>query len=263
VEVKKLQEKTLRKIIENDELAFGLWIRSEYSDFIEIMALLGFDFVYLDREHTTTEWNTLKSLTITASYTGLPVMLRVEKNDEILIRKAYEIGIQGVLVPHICSKEDAEKAVKAAKFPPWGVRGLDTGVRSSKFFVENYPEYIEKSNRETVIGAMIEDKEAIDNIDEILSVKGLDFVCFGPTDYSVSIGEPGKYDDARIKKAEDEMTFKARKKGVRVLRTATDFGTLKEKYDKGVRLFIIGSDMEIFRKGCNDKIKNIVEKLRG
>lgn len=259
MEIPVLKEKLAR-----GEVIVGPWVLSETPSFAEVPGLLGFDFVYFDREHTTTSWERLEVMILAARSTGTPVIVRVEDNDPVSIRRVIEIGAQGVLVPHVRDRAEAEALVKAAKFPPEGIRGLAGTVRSAKYNVEDWDKYIENSNREVLVCALIEDKSGIENIEEIVSVKGLDCVCFGYLDYSGSVGVPGQGFKAKeVSDAFDRLVEAAKKAGVYIwLSPAPSLEVAKRLIEKGVQILVLGTDLRIFYNGMKDIMENIVKKLK-
>ena len=162
-----LVRKSLRERLDDGEIIFGPWVLSTNPAFAEIPGLLDFDFVYFDMEHTSNCWETIEKLILAALSTGTPTIVRVEDANPVNIRKVFELGAEGVLVPHVCTREDTEYIVRVAKFPPLGIRGTANTVRSAKYYTPDFKAYLEESNRKTLVCALIEDKEAIENIEEI------------------------------------------------------------------------------------------------
>jgi 4-hydroxy-2-oxoheptanedioate aldolase len=119
---------------------------------------------------------------------GVVPIVRIDRDDPYLVRKALEIGAGGIIVPDVCSVAQAESVVAAAKFPPLGNRGLSRMCWSGAWGATSGDEWIEWSNREPMIGIMIENVDAMSSIDNIVAVEGLDFIFFGSADYSMSIG---------------------------------------------------------------------------
>jgi len=129
---------------------------------------------------------------IRAAYVAeITPILRIDKGDPYIIRKALEIGAGGVLVPDITTKEEVEEVIKAAKFPPGGTRGYSSLCFSGHWGARAGEDWVNWSDNETLVGIMIENEEVIPELDRILSLDGLDFVLFGPSDYSMSLGLRG------------------------------------------------------------------------
>ena len=259
-----MRGRSLRERIMNGEVIVGTWVLSTNPAFAEIPGLLGFDFVYFDREHTSNSWETIEKLILASLSVDTPSIIRIEDNDPVNIRKTFELGAQGVLVPHVCTREDAESIVKAAKFPPLGIRGTADTVRSAGYHVDDMKKYLSESNKNTLVCALIEDKEAMENIEEIASVEGLDVLCFGAGDYSTSVGRPGEGIRANVvKEAFEEMIRVARKykKAVWFSPASPTPEQVKELISKGVQILMIGNDMRAFYVSLREVMENVVNKV--
>ena len=261
------KKRVMKEELKSGKILLGMGVESENTDFVEIAAMVGFDFIYLDQEHTTTSWETLKRLVIAADLYDTPVIVRVEKNDEVAIRKALEMGVQGILVPHVCTKEETIKAIQAAKFPPKGVRGAASNVRSAGFGARDWKNYVPEANSDVLVSIMFEDKKAMENVDEILSVDGLDAVCYGPVDYAFSkgLGEKGEFrGHPLIEKDFDILIKKCKKRGIYIQYTPVpqDYVTVKEAIDRGVSFLFIGSDIVAFIQQCKNLMDNVYNKVK-
>ena len=196
-----------------------------YSQSLAIMEIIGhsgFDYVFIDCEHAPLSVDTaLENVIRAADYAGLGTVVRVKSNDEHMIRNALEFGADAVCVPHIRNAVDAEQAVRCGKFPPWGIRGAAGDVRSAHYGAGafDWKEYVEQSNKDTMIVPLAEDREFFDNIDEILAVKGVDMVNVGPLDLAMSLGlgSLARTDAPEVQTRLDMLLKKAVEKGVHVM----------------------------------------------
>ena len=118
----------------------------------------------------------------------------------VLIKRALDVGANGIIVPWVNTKEEAERAVQSIKYPPRGLRGF--GPRRASLV---YPDYIKTADDELILGVQVETRKAIDNLDEILSVKGIDAVVIGPADLSLSLGMLMQYDNPKFNAALDKV----------------------------------------------------------
>lgn len=237
----------LRNALREGRVAFGTGIYTYSPALVEIAGYTGFDYVFIDTEHTAVDWQTLESLVRAADVSGASSLIRVQENNEALIRKALEIGADGILVPHVNTAKEAKRAVEYAKFPPMGVRGAAGLVRSGGYAVSNWPEYIEFSNKETVVAVMAEEPEAIENMREIVSVKGVDIISFGPADFSITSGVPGKTDHPRVVGALDKIVAESRRKGLAAMSPVSPPYAERAKalMGRGVRVLTLGHDISI------------------
>lgn len=152
---------------------------------------------------------------------GVSSVVRLTGTDEVDIRKVLEMGAEGVVIPHVRTRQDAREIVRAAKFPPQGRRGAESNVRAAAYGGPGIqrPDYIARSNDESLIIPMAEDFEFADNVDDILSVGGIDAINFGPIDYSLSAGLPIGYkiDHPSLYDAYQKIETRARAKGIGIM----------------------------------------------
>ena len=178
-----------------------------------------------------------------------------------MIRKVFEIGADSVMVPHICTRDDAVKAVKAAKFPPNGIRSAASGLRCARYRVHDWPSFVKWSNENTMVSILIEDVNALKNLDDILTVKGIDAVCFGALDFSLSAGLMGLREHPKVKDAFNQILDKCKAKDIPVIFTPAkvESNEIKSLIDKGVRILVLTNEIKAFLSECNE----IMDILKG
>lgn len=164
---------------------------------VELLGRAGFDWVLFDGEHGPISPESLEVGVLAAENVGMTPFARVPVNRPDVILRFMDTGIGGVLVPHIDNSEDARAAVQAVKYHPEGERGL-AGVRAAGYGAIPQSEYVAKANRETMVLAMIESVAAVNNIEAIAAVEGIDVLNIGTSDLSQSMGRPGKKDDPEL-----------------------------------------------------------------
>ncbi len=196
-----LGKNKLKELLEIGKLAVGTCIDTCSPALVELAGFCGLDFCRIDNEHSWRRDESAENMIRAASVSGVTMLLRVDRDDPNVVRKALEIGAGGILVPHINTPEEVEEIVKASKFPPRGNRGIGTLCFSARWGTVKSTDWIKWSNEEQLIGIMIEDYRAISQLDEIMSIKELDYVLFGPSDYSVSIGLPGETSHPKVMEA--------------------------------------------------------------
>lgn len=231
---------------------FGMTMYTNSPQLIECMAYAGYDFAFIDAEHCPWEVTSLRESILAARAAGISPLVRVTAPDMVQIRKALEMGAEGVIVPHVRTLEDMELCVRAAKFPPLGRRGFDTTVRAAQFGMGlDGQEFVKTANETELVIPMCEDFEFTDNLEQMLSVPGIDAVNFGPADYSMSTNRPSGYD---MKNSNTDQVLKmlvsaAEPKGISIMAPALPptGETIKSLIDKGVRMLICGSDIYHFQ----------------
>lgn len=260
----------LRRALAGDKPIFGMAFYSQSLAIMEIIGHSGFDFVFIDCEHTPLGIDAqLENVLRAADYAGLGTVVRVKGNDEHQVRNALEFGADAVCVPHIRCAADAERAVSYAKFPPWGIRGAAGDVRSSHYGAGTFDwkAYVEQSNQDTMIVPLAEDREFFDNIDEILAVKGVDMVNIGPLDLAMSLGLGGLVNTnvPEVKTRFDLLLSKAKAKGTHVLCPAipTTVEQARTLAEKGAKAILLRNDLVCVKNTCKQYIDDIAAPIRG
>lgn len=155
----------------------------------EILSHIGLDWIWIETEHSSLTDDNVLAMLQTTNGSGTSTMVRVPWNDKTLIKRALDLGPDGIIVPLVNSREEAEAAVRAAKYPPWGERGA--GLARAQAYGLAMGEYMQAANDEVMTTLMIEHVQAVENIDAILGVKGVDSVMVGALDLSGSMGMLG------------------------------------------------------------------------
>lgn len=180
----------VRKALVERKITIGTWVQIGHPAVSEVLCNTKYDWIAADGEHTDITIESFSNV-MRGMYGRGPVpMIRVRENDTLVIRQALDMGAMGVIVPLVSTAEEAKRAVSAAKYPPQGERGFCFSRMND--YGEKFGEYLQEANDDIAVVVMIESKEAIDNIDKILAVDGVDGVFIGPYDLSGSYGIPGQ-----------------------------------------------------------------------
>ena len=171
----------LKEKLKKGQPVIGTFVSLGHPDVTESLSRLGFDFLILDGEHAPMGLETMQMMMQAMNGSNCTPVVRPQWNDMVIIKRVLDIGAHGVLVPWVNAKEEAEYAVRACKYPPEGLRGC--GPRRAALFD---PDYLKTANDEVLVVVQIETREAVRNIDDILSVKGIDACYIGPFDLSMS-----------------------------------------------------------------------------
>jgi len=247
----------LKQKLKNNKLTIGSWIMMSDSMSVEIMSLAGFEWLVIDIEHTAIDLQTTKHLITTIQAHNMQALVRVSKNEEVIIKRVLDMGADGIIVPMINSKEDAKQAVDYAKYPPTGKRGVGL-YRATKYGV-NFEEYKKWVNEELVIIAQIEHIDAVNNIDDILQVEGIDGTIIGPYDLSGSMGYPGEFERKDVKGAVQKVLDRCKvyniPSGFHVVDTHPE--KLNAKIEQGCTFLAYGIDYFFMRDAAIAGMKNI------
>jgi 4-hydroxy-2-oxoheptanedioate aldolase len=180
---------------------------------VEIACLCGFDCIWLDREHVPNDWSLIESQIYAAKAYGSDVMVRVSRGSYSDLIKPLEADATGIMIPHVMNAKQAHEIVRQTRFHPIGLRPIDGGGSDGAYCMLNISEYIKAANHERFVVVQIEDKEALDDIDEIAALAGIDMLFFGPGDFSQSIGAPGQWDHPKVQEARERVAQVAIKNG--------------------------------------------------
>ena len=195
---RKMKVNTIKQKLTAGELVLGSMVYVPSAKLTEIISLMGFDFVVIDMEHGPVDISLAEDMVRAAEGADVTPIIRVTHNTPHLILRALDIGALGIHVPEINSVDGASRMVESAKYSPEGHRGL-AGVRAAQYGLTGpLAGYTAAANRETMVIAHIEDVPAIDNLDALLRVEGIDVYFLGPTDLSNSLGIPGQTKDPGV-----------------------------------------------------------------
>lgn len=240
-----------------EKCTVGLFSKTCDSSIVETFGKGGFDFCILDMEHGPVSYETLPDLIRACECSGILPIVRVAYNSEEYISKALDLGACGVQIPQINSRFSAEKAIEYSRFHPLGHRGVCRYVRAAGYSSQNRYDYFCDANQALII-LQIEGIEGIKNIDEILSVPGIDILFLGPYDLSQSIGFPGDVHHEKVIAHMKSIIKKAADTGIAV---GTFVDTPEEgRYWKslGVKYIANSVDVGILYSAC----KAITDRIR-
>ena len=181
----------LKEKFKNNELTIGSWITIGHDAIAEIMVKSGFDWLTIDMEHSSITMTEAQRLIRIIDLAGCVPLVRVGFNDSYQIKRAMDAGAHGIIVPMVNSRSDAEKAVNAVKYPPYGNRGV--GLARAQGYGDSFEDYKQWLEKHSVVIVQIEHIDAVNNLEEILGVEGVDGFLIGPYDLSGSLGVPGDF----------------------------------------------------------------------
>ncbi|OBH44268.1 aldolase [Mycobacterium mantenii] len=205
----------LRDALRGDALVLCLaLLNSRTPDVPGVAAACGYDAVYIDLEHTSTSLEAAQMLCVSALGAGISGLVRVPSHDPSVIARVLDGGAVGVIVPHVDSKEEAERVVQAARFPPIGNRSISGPNAVSGYTPRGAPQLAEFLERRTVVAVMIETPEAVEASASIASVGGIDMILIGPSDLTAEMGIHGQYENEHFHRAVESVAAACRSHGV-------------------------------------------------
>ena len=251
-----------RRRLAKDGILLGMQCFTGSPGIVEILGYAGYDWVSLDMEHATNDFAQIEHLTRAANCAGITPLVRVADNAPLPIMKALDAGAAGVIVPHVSSRSDLERAIAATLYPPRGIRGACTATRASGYGAEPWKDFVARANEGVVVVPLVEDKEAIDAFDDLLQMKEVPVYWIGITDLAQSLGCPGA-DFRQPELASIAKSLNQRAAAAGKLLMATVSPPLTVDYAKylvsiGFRLISFGADLGTFSRTVN----NIAKELR-
>jgi 2-keto-3-deoxy-L-rhamnonate aldolase RhmA len=235
-----MRENALKARLASGGVSAGVIVPVAEPALVEVCAMAGFDHVLIDAEHGNISVAGCEALVRAAEAVGTTPIVRVPVNAPEAILRFLDTGAQGVLVPQVTTREDAERAVRAARYHPLGQRGL-AGTRAADYGLRgSLTDYARRANEQLLVQALIEDARAIDNLPAILAVEGLDLVAIGPADLSQSLGHPGERDHPAVREAIAEIIRLGVAAGKVVGMNAPTGGDAASERERGVRLTSVG-----------------------
>jgi 4-hydroxy-2-oxoheptanedioate aldolase len=238
-----------RRALRAGQLQIGLWcsLASHYS--VEVVAGAGFDWLLLDSEHSPNDLESLLAqLQAAAPYPTSPIV-RVPWNDTVTIKRVLDIGAQGLLVPYVQNADEARAAVAATRYPPRGVRGVAGTTRANRF--GRIPDYARRAHDELCVLVQVETQDAVERIEAIAAVEGVDGIFIGPADLHASLGYPGETANPavlpRIEDAIRRIVGAGKPAGI-----LTGDEKLARRYIELGALFVaVGADVGILARGAD------------
>lgn len=226
----------------------GAWAQLASPMAAEIMARAGFDFLLIDMEHAPGDFMVLTSQLQAISAFGTVPIVRTPWNDFVAIKRTLDAGAYGIHVPYVNTAEETRQAVRASKYQPEGFRGIAGSPRACGYGMSN-GDYFKYANQETLVYISLETPEAIDNLDAIMAVDGLDGIFIGPMDLSTSMGYMGNPGHPEVQKVIRGVEKKIVGSGKFLGTVAGDYDAARELFGRGYQYVVAMSDsIELSRR---------------
>ena len=234
----------------------------------ELMGMQGFDFLWIDTEHSAIDRKDLNAMILAAHAADVAVLVRVHACEPVFTKAVLEMGPDGIIFPNVRNVEEARLAVASVRYPPDGIRGFGP-QRANRYGAIPMNEWLASESKKVWCIPQIEDYRAVDNLEAILAVPGIDALMCGPNDLSGSLGKLTQMGDPEVKRYLDLYVAKGRAAGVPV---GTSFGyggqgddAIREWIKRGVDYICVGGDLNYLKNGAShmyQTIKKIGEQER-
>ncbi|MBI1976352.1 MAG: 2,4-dihydroxyhept-2-ene-1,7-dioic acid aldolase [Candidatus Omnitrophica bacterium] len=239
------------------KVILGSWLQIGHPVTAEIMSQAGFEWLAVDLEHSVIELSQMQTLFQVMTGCGVTPLARVASNDPVQIKKVMDAGASGIIVPNVNSRDEAARAVSAAKYPPLGTRGV--GLARAQKYGADFKGYYERINEESVVIAQIEHRLGVERLEEIVTVRGLDGLFIGPFDLSASYGIAGNFDHPLMKNAMERIERCARRANLALGAHVVypNLNEVKKKIKQGYRLIAYSVDTILLRHYSSEAAKEI------
>jgi 2-dehydro-3-deoxyglucarate aldolase len=244
----------IKERLRRDEVSIGSWMSMAHVSIAEIIAAAGYDWVVVETEHTAIDVSEVLPLLIAIERHGAVPLVRLAWNDPVQAKAVMDSGAAGVIVPMVNTRAEAELAVRSLKYPPMGTRGI--GLARAQGYGPGFSDYVKRANQDALLIVQIEHIEAVNNIDEILAVSGIDGTFIGPYDLSMSMGLAGQLEHPDVEAAKRKVLEATRKRdlaaGIHLVHPDTAEGQLREHVNQGYRFIALGTDILFLGDSARD-----------
>lgn len=247
---------TFKQKLARGDLLVGSVITLHSPEISEIFCQAGFDWLFIDLEHSALGVKEAQALLQAASQ-HTACLIRVPSLDEIWVKKALDIGSSGVIIPQIKTAEQVARVVQLCKYPPEGIRSV--GIARAHGYGHKFQEYVENANNQTAVVIQIEHIEAVRNIEGIVSVPGIDCLFVGPYDLSASMGKTGLTTDPQVQMAISTVKQAAQQAQIPLGIFGTTTSAVQPYIQAGYRLIAVGMDASLLGNAA----KTIITTLKG
>lgn len=243
-----LPRNTFKRALAEGRQQIGLWSSLSSNYTVEVIAGAGYDWILLDMEHSPNDLESLLSqLQAAAPYPAHPVV-RVPWNDTVTIKRVLDVGAQSILIPYVSTIAEAKAAVAATRYPPVGVRGVAGTTRASRF--GRVQGYAKKAHEEICVLVQVETRQALDNLEGICEVEGVDGVFIGPADLHASLGHTGETSNPAVVPLMEEAMRRVRKAGRAPGYLSPVEADAKRMLSAGALFVAVGADIGLLARGA-------------
>ena len=245
--------------LEAGELALGMGVRmSRTVDIAKAMTTCGYDWLFIDMEHSSLDLDTATRISVVAQSAGITPIVRVPGFEHHHASRVLDGGAQGIVAPHVDTADTAARIVRQCRFPPLGRRSVVGGLAQLDFESYSVAESTEALNASTLVIVMIETPDAVENVDAIAAVEGVDGLLVGTNDLCMEMGIPGRVDDPAVMEAQAKVIDACRRHGRFPGLGGVYEPSLMERYiEMGMRFVLCGNDLSMLMAGASARSKHL------
>ncbi|MBQ8140691.1 MAG: aldolase [Clostridia bacterium] len=229
----------------------------------EILGQLGYDFIWIDSEHSENGYTSIRNHLTAVNAGGTPAVVRISRNDYNHVKRILEMGPQGVVFPMVNTAEEAEAVVRYVSYPPRGIRGFGP-LRAVRYGLDDLGDYIAEIDGALSCFIQIESLEAVENLEEIVKIDRIDGYIFGPCDLSGTVGELNmvfnETTQSHIRRAIDIL--KRNNKPIGISLGTTDIKIQRFWHDLGINILSVGTDYDYILRGAKKNLEQVRSFMR-
>lgn len=249
-------ENSFRSRLISGELLVGTMVTLGSPEVAELLASVGFDWLFLDAEHGPLEARTMQRM-MQGAGAGVPCLVRVAAHEEVPIKKALDIGAAGIIAPMVNTPDQARRVVSLSKYAPQGTRGA--GLGRAHGYGLKFQQYVQKANADIAVIVQVEHIQSVDNIEAIIRVSGIDAVLVGPYDLSASLSRMGEVDHPEVVSAIDRVTEVCQRKDIPLGIFGTSALAVRKYIERGYTLIVAGVDTIMLGEAA----RRLLDQTRG
>jgi len=253
-------ENPIKKMLREGKKTAGAWCHIASPSTVEILSRAGFDWLMIDMEHGPGDIMTLTNQLRAMNGSGAVPLVRPPWNDFVIIKRILDAGAAGLLIPYVNDRAQAQAAVRACKYPLAGIRGV-AGIPRAPGYGHNSMDYMNRANEEIFIMTAVETPEALDNLDGILSVEGLDAIFIGPADLSSNMGHFCDPSHSEVQEAIRTIESKVHKSGKALATVTTSWEQARTLYERGYNMLMLMADGVSLAKLANQTVARFQQEF--
>ena len=248
--------KAFTERLRQGDLLIGTLISLASPEIAEIISHTGYDWLFIDAEHGA--FNPQQAQPMLQAAGNTPCVIRVPAGDDVWIKKALDIGAAGIIVPQVHTAEQAEQIINQCKYSPVGNRGV--GIGRAHTYGLSFENTIKHANDETAVILQAESRAAINNIEEIVKVPGLDAILVGPYDLSASLGRIGEVNHPEVQEAINRVANVCKAAEIKLGYFGVNASAVKPAIDNGFTLIAVGVDTLFVIKSATETLAELKQK---
>ncbi|MFC2164876.1 HpcH/HpaI aldolase/citrate lyase family protein [Acidobacteriota bacterium] len=245
---------SFRQKLEQNKLCIGTFITLPCPEIAEICAMAGLDWILVDLEHTTLEVKDVQSI-LQAINQQCACIVRVPSKDEATIKRVLDVGVNGIMVPHVNTVEETTSLVQGCLYPPEGKRSV--GIARAQNYGLGFKDYLARANKEIIVIPQVEHVEGVSRIDDIVRVPGVSGVFIGPYDLSGSMGMLGQVKSTEVQESIARVQRSCSQAGLPAGIFCPDIESARTQIDQGFTLIVLGMDSRFLV----DSVRRVIDQL--